>query len=505
MAIDFTKPATTDNYSTAFVPNIQANQIALAQWLESGVVTITGTPPINAKRINTTSGLIEFYNGSVWGAYAMGYVKKAGDTMTGLLTAPVGLALNGAATLPAATAGGLFSFETPVIREYIGDGTGYSRAWSKRVAGVTTDLMKLSDAGTLTVSSTSSIANWGSSTVAGSFSTYYKGATITAVGYIGTDGGALIAGGTGLNFGIRAESALYLMSAAGAKLLVFDAAGTLYPNVTNAYALGGTSNRWSQVAGVIGDFSGTMTIGSSLTVNSSASFPAANAGLEIGSNTATNTPFIDFHTMNRAGDYDARIIASGGGAGDGLGLLNLIAASVGIDCIPSGFKLDLGTSGVGTIGGVGNIGGYSDAGAYTIWAGRSSLNGAYVQLYGSAHATNPSLLILNGSKIQDAAGNELGYRGLPSASVTTGAFVAADRGKCVFATAGVTVPNATMAAGDVVVIQNTTAAAITITATVTTLRLTGTALTGNRTLAAYGSCAIKFQTGTLAYASGDLS
>lgn len=317
----------------------------------------------------------------------------AAGSFAGQLSAPGGLALNGAATLPAQTTGGLFSFEVPVIREYIGDGTGYSRAWSKRIAGVTTDLMKLSDVGTLTVTSTSSIANWGSSTVAGSFSTYYEGGTTTAVGYIGTDGGAIIGGGTGLNFGMRAEGSLYLMSASGAKLLAFDTAGTLYPNTTNSYSLGGTSNRWSNVASVLGDFSGAVSVGGTLIGNSLAKFPAANAGFEIGSNTAVNTPFIDFHTMNRDGDFDVRLIASGGGAGDGQGLLNIAAASVGIDCVPSGFKLDLGTLGAGSIGGVANMGGYSDAGAYTIWAGRTPSNGAIIQLYGGSHATNPGLLV----------------------------------------------------------------------------------------------------------------
>jgi hypothetical protein len=97
---------------------------------------------------------------------------------------------------------------------------------------------------------------------------------------------------------------------------------------------------------------------------------------------------------------------------------------------------------------------------------------------------------------------ELGYKGLPPASVTTGAFAASDRGKCVYATAGVTVPDATMAANDVVTIINTTAGAITITATVTTLRQIGTGLTGNRTLGAYGIASVVFASGTSAYING---
>ena len=102
----------------------------------------------------------------------------------------------------------------------------------------------------------------------------------------------------------------------------------------------------------------------------------------------------------------------------------------------------------------------------------------------------------------DTAGNELGFRGLPTASVTIGAFVATDRGKQVEATGGVTIPNATMTARDVVTINNTTASAITITATITTCRLAGTALTGNRTLAGYGVATIIFDSPTACKISG---
>lgn len=101
----------------------------------------------------------------------------------------------------------------------------------------------------------------------------------------------------------------------------------------------------------------------------------------------------------------------------------------------------------------------------------------------------------------------VGFRGLPAASVTTGAFVAADAGKVVYTTGGVTVPNATMADGDVVVIQENTGSAQTITATITTLRQTGTANTGNRTLKAWGRCAILFKGAgsVLGFISGDVT
>lgn len=124
------------------------------------------------------------------------------------------------------------------------------------------------------------------------------------------------------------------------------------------------------------------------------------------------------------------------------------------------------------------------------------------RLAADAFLTENMRIIGASGVIQDGGGNELGFKRLPAASVTTGAFVAADSGKLVSATAGVTAPNATMVAGDVVTIYNTTAGNITITATVTTLTQAGTGATGNRTLAAKGLCTILFLSGTSAVISG---
>jgi hypothetical protein len=109
--------------------------------------------------------------------------------------------------------------------------------------------------------------------------------------------------------------------------------------------------------------------------------------------------------------------------------------------------------------------------------------------------------------IIDGAGLELGYKGLPAASVTTGAFAAGDRGKCVYATAGVTIPNSTMAATDTVIVQNTTGSAITITKSITTAYNTssGAALGATFTLGARGRMAIVFNSSTECYVSGNIS
>jgi hypothetical protein len=162
-----------------------------------------------------------------------------------------------------------------------------------------------------------------------------------------------------------------------------------------------------------------------------------------------------------------------------------------------------------------NISGPSTAFAYTIGANPSAsvTTGGFLQLYGSTNGAAGQVILGNsgvprltitgaGLITESSSGNELGYKRLPAASVTTGAFVAADSGKLVTASAGVTAPNATMVAGDVVSIYNPTAGAITITATVTTLTQVGTGATGNRTLAAKGFCTIVFLSGTNAIING---
>ena len=66
MAINFAKPDTTDNYLTEFVPNIQANQIALAQWLDSTYTTVTGTVSNYTKRYNRSSAYLQEYTSGAW-------------------------------------------------------------------------------------------------------------------------------------------------------------------------------------------------------------------------------------------------------------------------------------------------------------------------------------------------------------------------------------------------------------------------------------------------------
>lgn len=84
------------------------------------------------------------------------------------------------------------------------------------------------------------------SATSASYSTFYKGGAATAVGYIGTDGGGISSGGTGDNFGVRAEGELILASGSAVRAR-FNTTGHFVPEVTNTYDLGSTSLRWRNI------------------------------------------------------------------------------------------------------------------------------------------------------------------------------------------------------------------------------------------------------------------
>ena len=144
----------------------------------------------------------------------------------------------------------------------------------------------------------------------------------------------------------------------------------------------------------------------------------------------------------------------------------------------------------------------SNTGTVTSVSGTGSANGLSI----SGTVTTSGSITLSGSVTSVATGATIdgvtiGYRSIPRSTTTTTAVVA-DVGKVIAASAGITIPNATFAAGDAVSIYNDSAAAITITAGVTTLRQAGTTNTGNRTLAARGMATVWFNSATEAIISG---
>ena len=151
-----------------------------------------------------------------------------------------------------------------------------------------------------------------------------------------------------------------------------------------------------------------------------------------------------------------------------------------------------------------NPAGYTtNTGTVTSVSGTGSANGLSI----SGTVTTSGSITLSGSVTSVATGATIdgvtiGYRNIPR-STTSGTATTGDVGKVIAVSAGITIPNATFAAGDAVSIYNDSASSVTITqGTSLTLRQAGTANTGNRTLAARGMATIWFNSSSEAIISG---
>jgi hypothetical protein len=106
--------------------------------------------------------------------------------------------------------------------------------------------------------------------------------------------------------------------------------------------------------------------------------------------------------------------------------------------------------------------------------------------------------------------NKVGYLNIPYVTDKTSSYVLAvgDIGEVVGVGTGgsITIPNATFAAGDAVLIFNNTTGNITITCTITTAYIAGTdADKASVTLATRGVCNILFISGTVCVITGNVS
>lgn len=99
----------------------------------------------------------------------------------------------------------------------------------------------------------------------------------------------------------------------------------------------------------------------------------------------------------------------------------------------------------------------------------------------------------------------LGYLNTPISSTTT-TVSTSDIGKVISLSAGITIPDATFSAGDIVSVYNNTASSLTITCSITTAYVAGTNTdVASMTLASRGVATILFLSGTVCVVSGNVS
>lgn len=133
-----------------------------------------------------------------------------------------------------------------------------------------------------------------------------------------------------------------------------------------------------------------------------------------------------------------------------------------------------------------------------------NVTGSSASCTGNAATASTASAVSAGGTV---GGIEIGFRRAVSGSVTTGSVAATDSGKGIYATGGVTIPNATFAQGDILTIYNTTAAGVTLTFSITNAYFNGTnnGGGGTKSLAARGVATIIFGSSTECIMSGNLS
>lgn len=272
--------------------------------------------------------------------------------------------------------------------------------------------------------------------------------------------------------------------------------GTGSGSVTSVALSGGTTGL--TVSGSPITTSGTITLGGTLAVANGGTGQTSytNGQLLIGNTTgntltkATLTAGSGISITNGAGSITIASTTSGG-------TVTSVALSGGTTGLTvSGSPIT--TSGTITLGGtlaVANGG-----------TGAATASGARLNLSAAASGANSDITSLTAvTSINSSAtinGVTIGYRSIPR-STTSGTAAVGDVGKCIAVSAGLTIPNATFAAGDAISIYNDSASSVTITqGTSLTLRLAGTTTTGNRTLVARGMATVWFNSSSEAIISG---
>jgi hypothetical protein len=110
------------------------------------------------------------------------------------------------------------------------------------------------------------------------------------------------------------------------------------------------------------------------------------------------------------------------------------------------------------------------------------------------------------ASLPDLSSNfSLGFLNVPVSSTTT-TLATSDVGKVISLSAGITIPDATFSAGDVVSLYNNTSGSLTVTCTITTAYIAGTNTdVASVSLATRGVATVLFISGTVCVITGNVS
>jgi hypothetical protein len=369
----------------------------------------------------------------------------------------------------------LFSYEAPINRIYMGDGTGYSFAFSKRASSTTTDLMTLTDGGNLGLGVTPSA--WGT------YKAIQVGASTPAV----IDG----SGGFGFNYYFDGTNYRYIGS-----------------STSTLWSAASGQHRWftapSGTAGNTISFTQAMTLSAANNLLVGVTTDTASARAVVGGTVISTTNTVstfsgDYAGFDRTSSKNMRIFS---GSSDATG---------------SSIEFYAGVSGsVAERARITSVGNFSLGGT----ANRGTTVGTNaLQIF---NGTAPAGTLTNGVSLysssgdlffMDAAGtaSRVGFRGVPqSGSAKTGSYTLAttDVGDYIEVGSGgsITIPDATFATGDVVSIFNNTSGNITITCTITTAYIAGTdSDKATMTLATRGVATVLFISSTICVVTGNVS
>lgn len=118
-----------------------------------------------------------------------------------------------------------------------------------------------------------------------------------------------------------------LNASGGAQITGFAISGGSIDNVP----IGNTTR--NTIKGTTLDMNGLATLGAGL--NLTGVLNALSGSFELGNAAVVNSPFLDFHSSGAGSSFDARLIATGGGAADGQGTLTFKGAAFAFDFRPT--------------------------------------------------------------------------------------------------------------------------------------------------------------------------